>query len=389
MPRHPLTAASARTLSDRVFSQLARRARGMTERVYGLHVGDTYREPILAARAEMQRTEHTPRLHNYAPVQGEPALLEAIVGRLEPRAGTRIDPENVQVMSGATAGLSVVCETLLEPGDEVLLPAPYWPLIRGIIACRGAVPVEVPLWNRLGDAGFDVEAAFDAMVTPRTSALYLNSPSNPTGQVLPDGVVAALVRVAERHDLWIICDEAYEEIWFGERRPPPIWARSDVQGRAVACHTLSKGYGLAGARVGFAHGPSDVMAAVRGVQTFQTYCAPRPMQLGAARALCEGDEWLEESRGLYRAAGYRAADVLGLPRPDGGTFLFFDATPHLRDRESTPELLERCLDRGVLLTPGGACGAAYASWVRLCFTSEPPDALEEALARLAGVLADR
>ena len=386
MPRFPKTASSTATLSDRVFSRLAARAKDHAGPIYPLHVGDTWMEPLEAARAEAQRTEDHPRLHNYAPVQGEPALLDAIEAHLKRRGDCLVDRDCVQVTSGATAGLSVVAEALLDPGDEVLLPAPFWPLIRGIIQKRGATPVQIPFFDRIWDDAFDAEAALEAAVTERTAAIYVNTPHNPTGAMLPDEVVAAIARVAERHDLWIFSDEVYEELYFGALPPTPVWTRADFQRRTVAVHSMSKAYGLAGARVGWAHGPHDAMQAVRGVQTFSTYCAPRPMQLGAARALRDGGDWLVEARGFYEDAATRTARTLGIPKPQGGTFVFFDVRPRLRDGETTIDLLERCLDAGVLLTPGAASGAYYEGWVRLCFTSVPPDALQEALDRVAPIV---
>lgn len=385
MPKPPHASATTATLSDRVFSRLVQKAADRGAEVHPLHVGDTYKMPIEAARAEAQRVQDHDRLHGYAPVQGMPALIDAIVARESARAGRAVDRQCVQVMSGATAGLSVLCQTILDAGDEVLLPAPFWPLIRGIIAARGAVPVQVPLYDRL--AGLDAEAAFEAAVTERTVALYLNSPHNPTGMILPEAVIDALLRVAERHDLWVIVDEAYSELWFGGEAPAPIWARPELSERAIAVHTFSKNYGFAGGRVGYAHGPSSIMGALRGVQTFQTYCAPRPMQVGAAAALREGDAFLAECRRDYAEAGRRVAAALGVPAPTGGTFVLFDASPYLADDDTTcMPFLERCLEAGVLLTPGGACGEAYARWVRLCFTSVPLPQLDEALEKLKSVL---
>lgn len=385
MPRYPLSSPSAASLSDAVFSRLIAKARGQRGPVHPLHVGDTYREPLAGARAEAQRTADHPRLHNYAPVQGEPALLDAIESHLARRGGP-IDRENLQVTCGATSGISVVAAGLLDPGDEVILPAPFWPLVRGIVTARGASAVELPFWDRLDSPGFDVEAALEAVVTPRTVMLYLNSPNNPTGRVLPPGALEAFARVAARHDLWVLDDEAYDGLDYRDAAPAPPWARAELRDRTVAAHTLSKTYGLAGARIGFLHGPAAAMRVLRPVQAFQTYCAARPMQLGAARALREGDGWLAEARTAYSKAGRRAAAVLGIAPPEGGTFLFFDATPHLRKGEAALGFLERCLEAGVLLTPGSASGRAYESWVRLCFTSVPPDALEDALERLSGVL---
>jgi N-succinyldiaminopimelate aminotransferase len=385
MPRHPSVSDTTSGLSDRVYSALARKAREMPGPVYPLHVGDTYLEPLPEARAEAQRTADHPRLHNYAPVQGEPALLDAIRRRLSARSGGEVDPECIQVMPGATAGLATVVAALLDPGEEMLLPSPFWPLIRGMVASRGCVPVEVPFYTRLGERGFDAEAALERAVTPRTAALYLNSPNNPTGRVLPDGVAAAVARVARRHDLWVLTDEAYEDLVHATPARP-LWLHPDLAGRAVATHTVSKSYALAGARVGWTHGPAEAMAAIRAVQTFTQYCAARPMQLAAARALDGGGAWLAEARRAYGAAGRAAAAAVGIPPPEAGTFLFFDAAPFFRAGEGLDGFLERCLAAGVLLTPGPASGRDFGTWVRLCFTAVPPDDLARALERLSGAL---
>jgi N-succinyldiaminopimelate aminotransferase len=313
-------------------------------------------------------------------------LLDAIVRHVERRAGVRLERERIQVVSGATSGLSVIVDALVEPGEEVLVPAPFWPLIRGTIRRRGGVPVEVPFFDRLADPDFDPERALETGVTPRTVAMYVNTPHNPTGVVLPPRAVDAMAKVAARHDLWMFCDEVYEDLYFTPDPPEPVWVRSDVRERAIVVHSVSKAYGLAGARVGFVHGSSEAMAAIRGVQTFSTYCAARPMQRGAARALDEGGPWLARARRLYQEAGERTAAVFGVPPPQGGTFLFVDVRRYRREGEDTLGFLERCLDAGVLLTPGSASGSDYEGWVRICFTSVPPAELDDALARLRGVL---
>ncbi|AKF08077.1 pyridoxal phosphate-dependent aminotransferase [Sandaracinus amylolyticus] len=386
MPRFPQVASSSDGLTDRVFSRLAARAKERGGLVHPLHVGDTWLEPLDVARAEAQRTESFPRLHNYAPVQGEPALIDAILRHVDRRAGVRLDRELVQVMSGATAALSVIADALIEPGEEVLIPAPFWPLIRGTVRRRGGRAIEVPFFDRLSDPAFDPEAVLEARVTPRTVAIYVNTPHNPTGAMLPERALAAIARLAKRHDLWILSDEVYEDLYFTSAPPEPAWAREDFRGRTIVVHSLSKAFGLAGARVGFAHGPAEAMQAIRGVQTFSTYCAPRPMQLGAARALDEGAAWLENARRLYRDAAERTAATFDLPAPMGGTFLFADVRPYRREGEDTMGFLERCLDEGVLLTPGSASGTDYEGWARVCFTSVPPDDLRDALARLRRVL---
>lgn len=383
MPRFPNIADHASSVSHRVYSNLTERARAKNDEIFALHVGDTYRDPVMAARAEAQKSSEHRGLHKYAPVRGEPELIDAFIEYVAQRHHEALEPERIQVMSGATAGLSIVCQVLLDPGDEVLLPSPFWPLSRGIIATKGASPVQVPFYTRLDEPGFDPEAALERAVTDRTVALYINTPNNPSGRVLSEATIDAMLRVARRHDLWVFCDEAYEEIYFDREPPTAVWQHPNVRDRSIAFHTLSKTYGFAGARVGFTHGPAEIMRAVAGMQTFHTYCAARPMQFGAIGALREGGAWVEESRTLYRDAGYAAADALGVARPEGGTFLFIDTSPHLEPGASDcSAFLERCADVGVLLTPGSSCGTDYGKWVRLCFTSVRRARLDAALERL-------
>jgi N-succinyldiaminopimelate aminotransferase len=289
-------------------------------------------------------------------------------------------------MSGATAAMGVICNALLEAGDEVILPAPFWPLMRGAIRARGAVPVEVPLFTRLDDPTFDALASIERAITARTCAIYINTPNNPTGLLLPSKLLEGIAELAAQHDLWILSDEVYEDVWFTEQAPISVFARKTFAGRTIATHSVSKAYGMAGARVGYTHGPREIMDVIRGVQTFYNYCAPRPMQFGAAQALEHGDAWLADMRVLYANAGRAAAQALEIPAPEGGTFLFFDLTRFMRRDETLVGVLERCLDAGVMLTPGTACGKDFGTWARLCFTVVPEPELRDALERLHGAL---
>jgi len=391
MPRHPIVSTSTRTLSAGVFSALGERVKNHPRPVCPLHVGDTWREPYAGARAEAQRTADHPHLHTYSPVSGEPVLRAAIRDHLATRfAETGIAPFDTPlcVISGATSGLSVVCQALVDPGDEVLIPAPFWPLIRGIVASRGATPVEVPVFDRLGaDPTFDLEAALEAAVTPKTVAIYLNTPHNPTGRILTVDEIGVFARVAARHDLWLLCDEVYETLYYGDTPPYPAWAHPEVRERAVAIHSMSKAFGLAGARVGWVHGAPTAMTAITAVQTFQVYCASKPMQLAAACALREGQAWLAETRDLYREAARITTETFGIAPPQAGTFVFANIAKWLRPGEDATGFLIRCLEGAdVLLTPGLASGAAYAAWVRICFTAAPPDELAAAMGRLRATL---
>lgn len=386
MPHFPELVATAQHMSAGVFGKTKERTAAQPDRVFSLHVGDTYLEPLPAARAEAQLSAELPGLHKYSATQGEPRLITAIVDKIKKRSGVVVDPACVQVMPGATAAMGILCNTLVDAGDEVIIPAPFWPLIRGAVRARGARAVEVPLFSRLDEPGFDPVAAIEAAITARTVAIYINAPNNPTGRVLPDHVLAQIAALAERHALWIIADEAYEDIWFGAQAPASVFARPDFAGRTLVTHSVSKAYALAGARVGYTHGPRQIMDTIRGVQTFYSYCAPRPMQFAAACAIEQGDAWLAQMRATYASAGRAAAHALEQPAPEGGTFLFFDMKPFMRRSEELLDVLERCADAGVMLTPGTACGTDYPTWARLCFTTVPEPELHEALRRLRAVL---
>jgi N-succinyldiaminopimelate aminotransferase len=386
MPHFPELVSTAQHMSAGVFGKTAQRSSSQPDRVFALNVGDTYLEPLLAARAEAQSSAELPGLHQYSATQGEPRLLKAIVDKLKRRSGIDVDQGRVQVMPGATAAMGIICSTLIDAGDEVIILAPFWPLIRGAVRARGARAVEVPLFTRLDEPGFDPVAAIEAAITPRTVAIYINAPNNPTGRVLPERALAQVAALAERHALWIISDEAYEDIWFGDEAPASVFARPDFAARTLATHSVSKAYALAGARVGYTHGPSQTMDTIRGVQTFYSYCAPRPMQFAAARAIEQGDAWLAQMRATYASAARAAARALEQRAPQGGTFLFFDLLPFMKRSEELSDILDRCAQAGVLLTPGTACGVDFATWARLCFTTVPEADLHEALRRLRAVL---
>ena len=157
MPRHPDPAGSTSSLGDSVFQALSRRMKAHEGPLWPLHVGDTWRQPPEAGLAENQLSADHPKLHGYALPQGEAELLETVRDRLA-RRGPPPELQDLQVCSGATVGLSLAVQSLLDPGDELILPSPFWPLIRGIVSSRGAVPVELPHFTRLREPGFDLEA---------------------------------------------------------------------------------------------------------------------------------------------------------------------------------------------------------------------------------------
>src|SRR5438270_5150730 len=170
-----------------------------------------------------------------------PALLDAIVERVRERTGVPTERDNVLVATGATGALGAVAGAILSPGDEVLLLAPHWPLITGIIQSFHGVPVDVPFFGAADSPETAVDLARERL-TDRTVALYLNTPSNPAGRLIPRPWIEALVEWAAGEELWVIADEVYEDyVYAGEH----TYTRPLAPERTFAAHSFSKAYGMA------------------------------------------------------------------------------------------------------------------------------------------------
>ncbi len=374
MPRPPAVNQIVTSMHGGVFSRLADRIQALEGEIYPLHVGDTWLEPPPGAHMQDLRTSDHRGLHRYSAPMGHPALLEAL-------ADLRgVDPRRILVTAGATGGLGAVAGATLDPGDEVLVLAPYWPLIAGIVRTARGVPVEVPFY---GEAG-TVAERLAPLLTERTVAVYLNSPNNPTGAVLSREELTELAAFARAHGLWVWADEVYEPFAYAR---PWVPIADLAPERTFSAYSFSKAWGMAGNRVGYVVGPADPDLAqqLRKVSLHAFYAAPTASQLAALRVLTDGQAWLADARARYHAAGVAAADRLGLPHPEGGTFLFPDVTAHL-DEDGLHGFLVRCIDRNLVLAPGTACGAAYTGHVRVCFTSAPPDVVGRGIDVLAELL---
>jgi aspartate/methionine/tyrosine aminotransferase len=241
--------------------------------------------------------------------------------------------------------------------------------------------VEVPFYDRVDGAEAAV-ASVRERITPRTVALYVSTPSNPTGRVLPAAWLAALAELARERDLWLISDEVYEDLVYdGDHTSIARFAPE----RTLTTFSFSKAYGMAGFRVGYLAGPPAAVAQVEKVATHTFYSAPTPAQLAALHALTNGHAWLARARDEYQRVGAATAELLGLPPPQGGTFHFVEVGAHVGPG-GIAGFLQGCLDAGVALAPGASSGTDYASWVRLCYTAAPPDAVIAAVRTLAARL---
>jgi aspartate/methionine/tyrosine aminotransferase len=250
--------------------------------------------------------------------------------------------------------------------------------------------VEVAFTDLLHREGLDAAlAAVRAAITPRTKALYFASPNNPCGTVYSPEVLRALVALAEAQDLWVFVDEVYADYSYDGAFTS---AASFGLERVVVIVSLSKSHGLAGARVGFVRATPAVLAEVGKVATHSAF-HPSLHAQGLAHAAIYKEIWLEEARAHYTEArsvlvtALESARVPFLP-PSGGSYVFADFGPFAPGGPGTSvqPLFERFIDAGVLVCPGAACGDAYTTYARICFTAEPVEVLRESVGRLVGAL---
>lgn len=325
----------------------------------------------------------------YSPNAGYLRLREAIAEKLSRQNGIEADPATgVFVTVGAMEGLMLTFMVALDPGDEVLVTDPGYCNYASQITLAGATPVFVA-----ADAsrGYLVSAeALEAAVTPRTRAILVNSPGNPTGAVYPRDLLHAIADLAVRRDLLLISDEAYEALVYGDIRHVSPGAFPGLADRTVSIYSFSKEYAMTGWRVGYLTGPASMLRVMANVQEQMASCVNAAAQQAALAALRGPQDCVETMRRAYQRRRDLVVDRLNrmpgvrCPRPDGAFYVFPDVRAITHE---TRILAERLLfDHGVVVSPGEAFGPRSAGFFRLSYASSEA-ALEEGLDRMAAGLA--
>ncbi len=383
-------------MPESLFASLYRRLEQFDGLAMPFHIGDTYLAPPKAARLGYQNypRAEAPDLYRYAPPPGKTEFIDAVLQKVIEKNGMRdATPLSIQITAGATHALSCAVRSILSPGDQILLLAPYWPLIRGISVSVGLRPIEVPFSHvLLRQQRVDIESTLESFITPESTAIYMCTPNNPDGKVYTEVELAIIAKVARRHNLWVIADEVYENFVYDGASHRSIAALDGMADRTMTVFSFSKSYGLAGLRVGYLVGPPEATVAVRKMSNHTIYSVPRALQQCALGAMSQGAEFLADARQRYVGARDLAFDRVKPPclKPEGATYLFLDLSEYCRRGEdSCIGVLETLAEAGILLAPGGGFGNLYQKWARLCFTSTPLAELEEGIERLNSVLESR
>ncbi len=336
-----------------------------------------------------------PKSHRYSPAGGQPALKEAIAAKTLRDSGLEVAPNQVLVSNGGKQALYNTFATLLDPGDEVLLPAPYWTTYPESIALAGGVTVEVPTDETTGYR--TSVAQLEQFVTDKTKLLVFVSPSNPTGAVYSPAEVEAIGRWAADRGLWVVTDEIYEHLVYGDAEfsSMPVLT-PDLQDRCVVVNGVAKTYAMTGWRVGWLIGPADVVKAATNLQSHATSNVCNVAQ-AAALAAVSGD--LTVVTQMREAFDRRRQLIVGLlndipgvecPMPEGAFYAYPSVKGLLgqqiagRTPTTTTELAEIILDEAqVAVVPGEAFGTP--GYLRLSYALGDED-IATGVGRMAELL---
>ncbi|CAN5637484.1 pyridoxal phosphate-dependent aminotransferase [soil metagenome] len=372
---------------------LCRQMRAAGRDVLDLSAGEPdFRTPEFAAQAGMAAIEQG--FTHYTPVPGTKALRDAIAAYLSRMAGRPTNAAGVVVSNGAKQAIFNACFTLFGPGDEVLLPAPYWTSYPEILTLARARTVVVP-----GHPGNELKidvGALDAASSDATRGLILNSPNNPTGAVYRRDELDAVLQWAAERDIWVISDEIYNRVCFSaERAPSVLDCDASLLEKVVLIDGVSKTFAMTGWRVGFSYSTPALAGQLASLQSHITSGASSPAQAAAAAAYRDEARVHESILAMVRVFRHRRQRVANalhksLPAatfdlPEGAFFIFIRVDEYFSDARSGSidfcnDLLE---NTGVALVPGAAFGDDR--YVRLSFAI-PEGEILEAIRRMGEFL---
>ena len=367
------------------------RARAAGEDIIDLGMGnpDTPTPPHIVAK--LVEAVQDPRSHRYSVSKGIPGLRRALAGYYARRFGVKLDPETEVVATlGSKEGLANLASAITSPGDTILVPNPSYPIHQFGFIIAGASVRSLP-----ATPDGDMLEALDRAVrhsVPKPTALIVNFPSNPTAYCATLDFYRKVVAFCRRHDIYIMSDLAYAEIYFGDAPPPSLLQVPGAKDIAVEFTSMSKTYSMPGWRMGFAVGNERLIAALARMKSYLDYGAFTPIQVAATAALNGPQDCVAEMRALYKER--RDVVVRGLcaagwdvPSPDGSMFAWAPIPPryaHLGSVEFSKLLLARAK---VAVAPGIGFGEHGDTHVRIAFV-ENTQRLRQAVRNIKGFLGE-
>jgi alanine-synthesizing transaminase len=368
------------------------RARVAGEDIIDLGMGnpDSPTPPHIVAK--LVETVQDPRSHRYSVSKGIPGLRRALAGYYQRRFNVDLDPETEVIATlGSKEGLANLAAAITSPGDTILVPNPSYPIHQFGFIIAGAAVRSIP-----ATPDEEMLRALDVAVrhsVPKPTALIVNFPSNPTAYLADLDFYREIVAFARKHEIWVMSDLAYAEIYFGDKIPPSILQVPGAKDVAVEFTSLSKTYSMPGWRMGFAAGNPRLINALTRIKSYLDYGAFTPIQVAAATALTGPQDCVDQMRALYR----ERRDVLlsglaqagwEMPVPDGSMFAWAPIPPqyaHLGSVEFSKLLLARAK---VAVSPGLGFGEYGDTHVRIALV-ENTHRMRQAIRNIRGFLQGR
>ncbi len=341
---------------------------------------DTPRHIVEACKAALD-AGHT----RYGPALGIPELRQAVARKLWRVNGIQADPDTQVIITvGAQEAIMLAMLVLLDPGDEVIMPDPIYTNYHGHVPLVNARKALVPARE---ENGFMMSADdMEAATTDRTRVLLFNSPCNPTGAVASRATLESYARLAQKHDLVVISDEAYESLVYGDARHISIATLPGMAGRTVSIYTFSKSYAMTGWRVGYLIGPAHIVDEAHKIQEEVVSCPVTFVQYGGVAALeglqdCIAEMVAEyDKRRRFTVDALRRIDGVTCVEPQGAFYVFANISAFgLSSQHLAMHLLEKA---AVATVPGTAFGPGGEGFLRLCYGSTSMEKLEEGIQRI-------
>jgi aspartate/methionine/tyrosine aminotransferase len=305
---------------------------------------------------------------------GRPDLRLALSEYLSGLHETPIGTERLAITNAGVNALMIATQAVVSPGDRVVVVAPVWPNVAEIPRIMSARVETVSLTAAQGRWRLDLERLMESL-TPDTTALFLNSPNNPTGWTLPAEDRAAILERCREYGIWLIADDVYERLSFGPAdKAPSFLPMVTAEDRVISVNSFSKAWRMTGWRLGWMAMPQALVEPVGVLLEYNTSCAPDFIQTGAIAALTQGEPHVAALRTELITAkdqvlgALRAMPGVEAPEPDGGMYAFFRIAGHADAITLANDLIDKV---GLGLAPGSAFGEEGAGWLRWCFAARP------------------
>ncbi|WP_394690815.1 pyridoxal phosphate-dependent aminotransferase [Hoeflea sp.] len=319
--------------------------------------------------------------------RGIPQLRQALADYHSRHFGRQMPLDAFCVTGSGMQAIKIAIEAVVDPGDELIQLTPAWPNFAAALGLSGGVPVAAELDYADGRWSLDPDR-IASVITPRTRALFINTPSNPTGWTATREDLIAILELARKHGLWIIADEIYTRFFYAGRRAPSFLDIMDDDDRILFVNTFSKNWSMTGWRIGWIMAPPSIIQVLENSVQYQTSGVAQFMQKGALAALQSGDDYVDAQVAKAASARDLFCDALTstnrvvTQKPDGAFYAFFRIDGVSDTKTAAIDIVDRA---GVGLAPGTAFDRGGESFLRACFLRRL-DHIEEAANRLASYI---